>query len=492
MSLPLHLWTADRLLVGISTAVGEGLRRDLRDLLGEAPTLDALLDLLTADGLANTVPFVLAAAEPAGVRVIIRGDLRVTATRADGTTEDHDAGRAATWHDDVLTDVIDLGIATGDQGSTFVWLVPEPAPDPAGSDDPAGSEDAAPSVPDVPADEASGGHDVEVDLVDGGADLATASVDAAPDLAAAPGGTDDARDRADDAGPDSPSTPPTPAATTTASTPTPDYSGLLGDTVYDQAEEGAPSATPDAPVDVADADDAAREAATDATDATGSTAGDASADRPPEDATGDEAPTDGDGLVGRTIYDRVGSGAAARAASPGADAETTQPYAAPSPGPGEVQAVHCPAGHPNPPAADTCRGCGAAIVDQRVSIVARPVIARLVFERGPVIDVDRTQIIGRGPAAPTGLVEEPNLITVPNPDGDISREHTAVRLEGWDVVIEDLGSTNGTEVHLPGREPQRLHDHDPILVVPGTRVTLAGAVRFLIESPDAPGPSRRP
>src|SRR5690606_37963447 len=110
------------------------------------------------------------------------------------------------------------------------------------------------------------------------------------------------------------------------------------------------------------------------------------------------------------------------------------------PGPGQVHAVHCPAGHPNPPATDRCRGCGAAIVDPTVSIVPRPVVARLVFERGPVIDVDRTQIIGRGPVSPTGLVEEPNLVTVPNPDGDLSREHTAVRLEGWDLIIEDLGS----------------------------------------------------
>jgi hypothetical protein len=483
MSIPLHLWTAERLLVGISTAVGEGLRRDLRDLLGEGPSLDALLDLLTADGLANTVPFVLAAAEPAGVRLIIRGDLRITATAADGTAEEHDAGRSATWHDDVLTDVVDLGIATGDQGSTFVWLVPAPTPEPvidltdddapeAATPGSAGSDGVTP--------EGADGADDAVAAVDG----AVVAADDAPADAPDGPGADVSGGHDVDVHPDEP-VDPSPASDAAA----PDYSGLLGDTVYDHAEE-APLPTPidrnDATFDDPD-DDPGPGTGVDprpVPDLEVDPASDLVATEAVVDDAGPEA--DGTGMVGRTIYDRVGADGAT-AGDP--EAETTQPYETPKAGPGEVQAVHCPAGHPNPPASDACRGCGAAIVDQRVSVIRRPVIARLVFERGPVIDVDRTQIIGRGPTTPTGVVEEPNLVTVPNPDGDLSREHTAVRLEGWDLVIEDLGSTNGTEVHLPGREPQRLHDHDPILVVPGTQVTLAGAVRFLIESPGGPGPS---
>ena len=116
--------------------------------------------------------------------------------------------------------------------------------------------------------------------------------------------------------------------------------------------------------------------------------------------------------------------------------------------------------------------------------VPRPVLARLVFDSGLVIDVDRPQLIGRRPTAPPEADEIPNLVTIPSPDSDISRAHTGVRIEGWEVLVEDAGSTNGTEVRLPAREAVRLREHEPLLVVPGTEVTLAGTVRFRVERPE--------
>lgn len=150
----------------------------------------------------------------------------------------------------------------------------------------------------------------------------------------------------------------------------------------------------------------------------------------------------------------------------------------------EVRAVRCPGGHPNPPTVGTCRRCGETITDPTVVAVPRPVVARLVFESGLVVDVDRPQLLGRRPMAPDGVDDLPNLVTIPSPDGDISRAHTAIRLEGWDVLVEDLGSTNGTEVRLPGAEPVRLREHEPALAVVGTQVTLAGTVRFTIQAPE--------
>jgi len=64
---------------------------------------------------------------------------------------------------------------------------------------------------------------------------------------------------------------------------------------------------------------------------------------------------------------------------------------------------------------------------------------------------------------------------------DISREHLEVRLEGWHVQVCDLGSTNGTEVTLPGAAPQRLHPHEPATIEPGTVVTLAEVASFTYE-----------
>ena len=115
--------------------------------------------------------------------------------------------------------------------------------------------------------------------------------------------------------------------------------------------------------------------------------------------------------------------------------------------------------------------------------IPRPVVARLVFDSGLIVDVDRPQLIGRRPSSPPEAEEIPNLVTVPSPDSEISRAHAAVRVEGWDVLVEDVGSTNGTEVRLPGRDPVRLREHEPVLVVAGTEVILAAVVRFQVEAP---------
>lgn len=146
--------------------------------------------------------------------------------------------------------------------------------------------------------------------------------------------------------------------------------------------------------------------------------------------------------------------------------------------------MRCPERHPNPPGTASCRRCGQAIADTAVVTIPRPVVARLVFDSGLIVDVDRPQLIGRRPTSPPDADEIPNLVTIPSPDSDLSRAHTAVRVEGWDILVEDLRSTNGTEVRLPGQEPVRLREHDPVLVLPGTQVTMAGTVRFRVEAPE--------
>jgi hypothetical protein len=149
-----------------------------------------------------------------------------------------------------------------------------------------------------------------------------------------------------------------------------------------------------------------------------------------------------------------------------------------------VRAVRCPSGHASPTDATSCRTCGRPIVDRTQVTVPRPVVARLVFDSGLIVDVDRPQLIGRRPTAPPQAEEIPNLLALPSPDGDLSRAHTAVWVKGWDLLVEDVGSTNGTQVALPHREPVRLREHDPMLVVVGTEVVMAGTVRFRIDAPE--------
>ena len=56
-----------------------------------------------------------------------------------------------------------------------------------------------------------------------------------------------------------------------------------------------------------------------------------------------------------------------------------------------------------------------------------------------------------------------------------------MRLEYWHVAVKDLGSTNGTQVVLPGENPVTLRPNDPMMIEPGTKVILAGVFSFTFE-----------
>src|SRR5699024_287240 len=84
--------------------------------------------------LAATPPFLCARAEADGVRVVVRGDVRATAHGTDGSTHPLDAGRAATWHDDVVSDLAAISLDSGSGGS-FTWIPTgsSPPPEPEGA-----------------------------------------------------------------------------------------------------------------------------------------------------------------------------------------------------------------------------------------------------------------------------------------------------------------------------------------------------------------------
>lgn len=140
-----------------------------------------------------------------------------------------------------------------------------------------------------------------------------------------------------------------------------------------------------------------------------------------------------------------------------------------------VQAVSCPSGHLNPPHADVCRTCRSPIADRAVQVVARPSLGRLLFDSGLVSEIDRPLRIGRKPTtegvAPTA--EIPGLVVLPDPEGSLSRVHAEVRIEGWEVLLVDQDSTNGTLVEIPGQPPVRLRPMDPYLLTSGSRINFA-------------------
>jgi hypothetical protein len=146
-----------------------------------------------------------------------------------------------------------------------------------------------------------------------------------------------------------------------------------------------------------------------------------------------------------------------------------------------VHALLCPMSHANPPSSSRCRLCDAALPEQDPVTVPRPVLGILRLSTGDVIALDRSVVMGRSPRTDLDGEDRPHVVKLPSADGEISRTHLQVTLDGWHVLVTDLKSTNGTLVTLPGRESEQLRPHDPLPIQPGTLVTLAGGVDFRYE-----------
>ena len=474
----------------------DGIRREV----ALAETIDALVTALTTRGLAATPAFVLAAREASGVRILVRGEASAEAVTEDGRRR-IDSGRAISWREEFLDGVVVVSLGPV-AGPTLDWVVPvsaggpdgpvalRPAPtgievqrdhEPEPEPDPRSEPDAEPPPsalgPRVEDPHTLMGDDLEALSDELGVDETPEAVESPP--------ADDPDDF--------------------------DFSNLLDHTQFRDVESAA----------VRPVEDQHEEAdgAADDRDAVDASPADPQPEEPPP-AGDDASPAPGvsepppaaggliSGIPGTPPPSVPASPAPAAPVAPSApqagdhDGHTMSVAelralreggsdGAPAPAPSTpptgavVQATHCPNGHPNPPSATTCRLCGSTIDDRGVATIPRPVVARLRFESGTVVEVDRPQLLGRRPSTDSVAngAELPGLVTLPSPDAELSRVHAAVRLEGWSVLIEDFGSTNGTEVQLPGQDKVRLREHEPVLVVPGTVVTLAEVVCFTVEAP---------
>lgn len=148
-----------------------------------------------------------------------------------------------------------------------------------------------------------------------------------------------------------------------------------------------------------------------------------------------------------------------------------------------VLAVVCPAGHPSPPHAGRCRTCDREIPPQQPFQTPRPPLGVLRVSTGGTVPLDRGVLLGRAPRVNEELPanQRPHLLRVGGVDRDISRNHAEVVLEGWHVIVRDLGSTNGTTVTLPGQEPVRLRPTEDQGIEPGAVITLADEVSLTYE-----------
>ncbi|MEH0110231.1 FHA domain-containing protein [Tersicoccus sp. MR15.9] len=153
----------------------------------------------------------------------------------------------------------------------------------------------------------------------------------------------------------------------------------------------------------------------------------------------------------------------------------------PSTGP-LVLARVCPDGHANPPAARDCGRCGRPLAaDPRR--VPRPSLGVLTLADGRRVELDRPAVVGRQPAVTRGAgADMPRIVTVASPNGDVSRSHVRVRLDGWHVLLDDLESTNGTLLRRIGQPPRRLGRGESTMLLDGDVVDLGDGVVLTFEA----------
>lgn len=112
---------------------------------------------------------------------------------------------------------------------------------------------------------------------------------------------------------------------------------------------------------------------------------------------------------------------------------------------------------------------------------AQPAVPGLEFTDGRRLLVDRAVVIGRRPQAdpsPTG--ELPAVFTVHSPQRAISRTHLRLSSRDGKVVLEDLNSTNGTEVQPVGQPTFLLEPGQSMALEDGMVVTIGDQVAFTV------------
>ncbi len=153
-----------------------------------------------------------------------------------------------------------------------------------------------------------------------------------------------------------------------------------------------------------------------------------------------------------------------------------------------VKGFRCSRNHHNDPRVSFCSVCGIRM-DQRTGVLVdgrRPPLGLLVLDIGSTFVLDDNYLLGRNPEVDEGVISSRlRPIRLDDDSGTLSRVHAEIRLEGWDVLLVDRGSANGTHVATPGQSGwSRLAPDRPIVLTPGTHVRIGRRV-FTFESAHA-------
>ena len=115
-----------------------------------------------------------------------------------------------------------------------------------------------------------------------------------------------------------------------------------------------------------------------------------------------------------------------------------------------MRGVYCKNRHFNDPRQLFCGVCGINMVQQTPVLVSgnRPPLGVIVLDDGAVFQLDGDYLLGRDPASDERVRSgEVRAVPVVDTSNQISRVHARLELRGWDVVLVDNASTNGTYVN---------------------------------------------
>ena len=148
-----------------------------------------------------------------------------------------------------------------------------------------------------------------------------------------------------------------------------------------------------------------------------------------------------------------------------------------------VLGVYCKNGHFGDPNARSCVVCGVSRGRRGPAPQPgpRPPLGALVLDDDSALELSIDFVVGREPALdPSVAAGEAHPLAIA--DAAVSRVHARVHLDGWQVLLVDLGSVNGTRIRLPGkRSEQALEPNVPVQLQSGTRV-LVGTQGFQYEA----------
>lgn len=142
----------------------------------------------------------------------------------------------------------------------------------------------------------------------------------------------------------------------------------------------------------------------------------------------------------------------------------------------QVRGVYCKNRHFNDPRVLFCSVCGINMVQQTPVLVngPRPPLGVIVLDDGSVFQLDTPYLLGRDPNVDERVAAgDFRPLPIIDQSNQVSRVHARLEMRGWDVVLVDNNSTNGTFVHVP-KTP------DWVRMPPGTEQVLVQGTRVRI------------